>query len=40
MDSLQKKEKYINFVVKINVKLAGLTNEEGKEVLMNNQLRL
>ena len=33
------KEKYIRFNVKIIVKLAGLTNRDGKEVRKNIQLR-
>ena len=35
----ENKEKYISFNVKINVKLAGVTNEDGKEVHKNIQLR-
>ena len=35
----ENKEKYISFNVKINVKLAGLTNKDGKEVRKNIQLR-
>ena len=37
--SSENKEKYINFNVKINVKLAGVSNEDGKEVRKNIQLR-
>ena len=33
------KEKYISFNVKINVKLAGVSNEDGKQVRKNIQLR-
>ena len=33
------KEKYISFNVNINVKLAGMSNEDGKEVRKNIQLR-
>ena len=33
------KEKYISFNVKINVKLAGVNNEDGKQVRKNIQLR-
>ena len=35
----ENKEKYISFNVKINVKLAGVTNKDGKEVHKNIQLR-
>ena len=35
----ENKEKYISFNVKINVKLAGVSNEDGKEVRKNIQLR-
>ena len=35
----ENKEKYISFNVKINVKLAGTRNEDGKEVHKNIQLR-
>ena len=35
----ENKEKYISFNVKINVKLAGVTDEDGKEVHKNIQLR-
>ena len=35
----EKKEKYISFNVKINVKLAGVSNEDGKEVRKIIQLR-
>ena len=34
----ENKEKYISFNVKINVKLAGLRNKDGKEVPKNVQL--
>ena len=33
------KEKYISFNVKINVKLAGVRDKDGKEVCKNIQLR-
>ena len=33
------KKKYASFYVKINVKLAGVTNKDGKEVHKNIQLR-
>ena len=35
----ENKEKYISFNVKINVKLAGVRNEDGKEICKNIQLR-
>ena len=35
----ENKEKYISFNVKINVKLAGVRDEDGKEVCKNIQLR-
>ena len=35
----ENKEKYISFNVKINVKLSGVSNEDGKEVRKNIQLR-
>ena len=35
----ENKEKYISFNVKINVKLAGVRDEDGKEVHKNIQLR-
>ena len=35
----ENKEKYISFNVKINVTLAGVSNEDGKEVRKNIQLR-
>ena len=35
----ENKERYISFNVKINVKLAGVSNEDGKEVRQNIQLR-
>ena len=35
----ENKEKYISFNVKINVKLAGLSNKDGKKVRKNIQLR-
>ena len=35
----ENKEKCISFNVKINVKLAGVSNEDGKEVRKNIQLR-
>ena len=35
----ENKEKYISFNVKINVKLAGVCNKDGKEVRKNVQLR-
>ena len=35
----ENKEKYISFNVKINVKLAGVSNKDGKEVRKNIQLR-
>ena len=35
----ENKEKYISFNVKINVKLAGVCNRDGKEVRKNIQLR-
>ena len=35
----ENKEKYISFNVKINVKLAGLRNEDGTEVCKTIQLR-
>ena len=35
----ESKEKYISFNVKINVKLAGVRNEDGKETCKNIQLR-
>ena len=34
----ENKEKYISFNVKINVKLAGMRNKDGKEVPKNVQL--
>ena len=33
------KEKYSGFIVKINVKLSGVTNKDGKEIGKNIQLR-
>ena len=36
---VENKEKYIRFNVKINVKLAGVSNEDGKEVRKHIQLR-
>ena len=35
----ENKEKYINFNVKINIKLAGVSNKDGIEVRKNIQLR-
>ena len=35
----ENKEKYISFNVKINVKLAGVKDKDGKEVYKNIQLR-
>ena len=35
----ENKEKYISFNVKINVKLAGVSNKDGTEVCKNIQLR-
>ena len=35
----ENKEKYISFNVKINVKLAGVTDKDGKEVHKNIKLR-
>ena len=35
----ENKEKYISFNVKINVKLAGVDNEDGTEACKNIQLR-
>ena len=35
----ENKEKYIGFNVNINFKLSGVTNEDGKEVYKNIQLR-
>ena len=35
----ENKEKYISFNVKINVELAGVRNEDGKEIYKNIQLR-
>ena len=35
----ENKEKYISFNVKINIKLAGVRNEDGTEVRKNIQLR-
>ena len=35
----ENKEKYISFNVKINVKLAGVSNKDGTEVFKNIQLR-
>ena len=35
----ENKEKYISFNVKVNVKLAGVSNKEGTEVCKNIQLR-
>ena len=37
-DIAENKEKYISFNVKINIKLAGLRNKDGKEVPKNVQL--
>ena len=34
-----KKEKYISFNVKINIKLAGVSNKDGTEVCKNIQVR-
>ena len=39
LDSLQKTRKYISFNVKINVRLAEVSNKDGKEVHKNIQLR-
>ena len=33
------KEKYSGFILKINVKLSGVTNKDGKEIGKNIQLR-
>ena len=35
----EKKEKYISFNVEINIKVAGVRDEDGKEVHKNIQLR-
>ena len=35
----ESKEKYSNFNIKVNVKLAGLSNKDVKEVRKNIQLR-
>ena len=34
----EKKEKHISFNVNINVKMAGVTNKDGKEIFKNIQL--
>ena len=39
LESLQKTRKYISFNVKINVRLAEVSNKDGKEVHKNIQLR-